>query len=90
MTSYKNTTKLSEHVNLGLACGALGNYQGAADCLQKALDIDPGDATVRFGLGVALSLAGNRTAALEQYLILRKVDTRLSYELYALIKNQQD
>ena len=73
--------ELADCVNLALECGQQGNYQGAANCLQKALDIDPDDGMVRFGLGVAFFLAGNRTAALEQYLILRKIDMQLGYEL---------
>ena len=78
--------ELGKHVNMGLAYGELGHYKEAVDSFKRAIELDPDDAEIRYGLGVALLLSGNKVSALEQCLFLRSIDRKQADELHVKIK----
>jgi len=86
LAGRKELKELGKHVNMGLAYGELGRYKKAAVSLKRAIALEPDDAEIRFGLGVALFLSGDKGAALRQCLKLRGIDRKLGYELYSMIK----
>jgi tetratricopeptide (TPR) repeat protein len=52
------------HVNLGVSLLRLGSEQEAVDELDRALDLDPGNLTAHFNLGMLRSAAGDPTGAI--------------------------
>src|SRR5208337_700106 len=61
--------------NLGIAYGKLGRNQEEIAALKKALQLRPSYVTARFNLGIAYLRDKNRKAALQQYGILKDVET---------------
>ncbi len=61
--------------NLGIAYGKLGRHNEEIAALKKALQLRPSYVTGRYNLGIAYLRANDRKAALQQYEILRDVET---------------
>lgn len=62
-----------------------GEYNEAIAVFQRALGIDPANSGARYGLGIAYFMAGDNDSALEQYIILNKVDKKRADELFDLV-----
>ena len=71
--------------NLGIAYGALGRYKEAAEAFQQAIRIDPDDADAYLSLGIAYLSLNDRGSALEQYKILKSLDSVLANKLFSII-----
>ena len=71
--------------NLGIAYGALGKYKEAAEAFQQAIRIDPDDADAYLSLGIAYLSLNDRGSALEQYKILKSLDSVLANKLFSII-----
>ncbi len=73
------------YVNLGKACAQLGRFQESQDALKQAIKIDPDDDVAHYGLGLAYLELGDKSAALEEYKILKKLNPELAEKLFARI-----
>ena len=71
--------------NLGIAYGALGKYKEATEAFQQAIRIDPDDADAYLSLGIAYLSLNDRGSALEQYKILKSLDSVLANKLFSII-----
>lgn len=74
------------YLNLGAAYGNLGKYLEAVDAYAKAVEINPNDPRARFGLAAALDKKGEKDAAMQQYEILKSIDSTSAEKLLQLIK----
>ena len=61
--------------NLGIAYGKLGRNSEEIAALKKALQLRPGYVTARYNLGIAYLRVKDRKAALQQYVLLKNVET---------------
>ena len=57
-------------------------YQKAIESYKQAIRIDPDDAEAHYNLGCVYKLLNDKGSALEQYKILKKLDTELANELF--------
>ncbi len=73
------------HYNLGLAYRESGKNKEAIESYKQAIRNNPDDAMAHFGLGLAYFLLNDRGSALDQYEILKKLDTELANGLFNLI-----
>jgi len=72
--------------NLSVVYGMLNRWDEAVEACRNAVRIDPEYAEAHSGLAVALLATGNRSAALEEYVYLKEIDTKLANELLNVIK----
>jgi tetratricopeptide (TPR) repeat protein len=72
---------------LGLAgdYGDLGLYQDSIEALKQVIRIKPDYADVHFLLGVSYLIVGDKGSALEEYKILKTLDTEQANELFSSI-----
>ncbi len=94
IASFKQAIKLDPDndamgalAHFGL-CGAyfnLGMYKEAIESGKQSIRIDPDVALVHYGLGLAYLGLNNKSSALDQYEILKKLDTELANGLFNLI-----
>lgn len=69
---------------LGLAKACAGDLEGACECLEKCVSLDPGDASARAELGTLYTRRNSYELAIEQYLAaLRTGTTSQSASLWA-------
>ena len=61
--------------NLGIAYGKLGRSREEIAALKKALQLRPRYVTARYNLGIAYLRVKDRKAALQQYVLLKDVET---------------
>ncbi|MBI4849234.1 MAG: tetratricopeptide repeat protein [Nitrospirae bacterium] len=73
------------HSNLGVAYGESGMYKEAIEACKQAIRIKPDDAVAHFNLGAAYFFLGDRDSALEEYKILKGLDTERANKLFNLI-----
>jgi len=73
------------HVSLGAAYIGLGKYQEAVESLKQAIRIDPDHVKAHYNLGLAYIILIDRGSALEQYTILKTLDTELANKLFNAI-----
>lgn len=71
--------------NLGVVYASLARYDEAAKTLREVLILKPGLALARYNLGWVYLAKNDRTAALEQYSILKTQASELSKDLYKRI-----
>ncbi|NTU42674.1 MAG: tetratricopeptide repeat protein [Nitrospirales bacterium] len=60
-------------------------YGEAIASFRKALEIDPTDVNAYYGAGMAYFMAGDKNSAMEQYIILNKLDKKRANELFDLV-----
>jgi len=75
----------SVHSRLGTIYIILAKYSNALDAFKQAAMIDPHDPAIRFNLGIAYFLNGNRPAAFDEYVILKRLDNDRARNLFELI-----
>jgi tetratricopeptide (TPR) repeat protein len=73
------------HYNLGVAYADSGMYKEAIEAFKKAIRIDPDYAWAHYNLGVAYLILNDRGSALEQYEILKPLDSELANKLFNVI-----
>ena len=77
--------KVEEHFNLGNAYYESGKWKEAIESYKQAIRIDPDDAIAHYNLSLAYIMLNDRGSALDQYKILKKLDTELANELFNFI-----
>ncbi|MFA5353112.1 MAG: tetratricopeptide repeat protein [Thermodesulfovibrionales bacterium] len=60
-------------------------YREAIEVFTRAVEIDPANLNARYGLGMAFFMTGDKNAALEQYIILNRLDRKKADELFNLV-----
>ena len=70
---------------LGTDYAKLGMATRAIEALEQTIRIDPEHATAHYNLGLSYLLTDNTIAALDQYRILKDLDTELAKKLFDLI-----
>jgi len=60
-------------------------YKEAIESFKQAIKINPDDAKVHISLGLAYLGLNDRGSAMEQYKILKKLDTEMANELFNVI-----
>jgi tetratricopeptide (TPR) repeat protein len=60
-------------------------YKEAIESFKQAIKINPDDAKVHISLGLAYLGLNDRGSAMEQYKILKKLDTELANKLFNAI-----
>ena len=78
------------HNNLGYTYCELGKYEEAIESYKQAIRIDPDDATAHYGLGVTYIILRDKSSALKQHKILKKLDTKMAKELLGMIYTELD
>ena len=73
------------HCNLGIANGNLSRYQDEIESFKQAIRIRPDYAKAHFNLGITYLQIGDKGSALEEYKILKTLDTELANKLFNLI-----
>jgi len=71
----------STYNKLGTLYIVLGKYSLALHTFKKAITIDPKNSATHFNLGIAYFLNGDKTAAFEEYIILKELDTERAQNL---------
>ncbi|HMK43975.1 MAG TPA: tetratricopeptide repeat protein [Dissulfurispiraceae bacterium] len=70
---------------LSAAYLALGEYGKSVNLLTRAAELEPENAQIRYNLGVAHFLNGNKNGAMEQYLFLNPLDVERAKSLFDLV-----
>ena len=70
------------HSNLGYAYLSSSMYKEAIEAYKQAIGIEPDSAKAHFGLGYARVLSNDRDLALEQYEMLKSLDTEWANKLF--------
>jgi len=78
-------SKAKKYLDLGAAYGKTGKYEDAIESYKQAIRNNPDDAMAHFGLGLAYFLLNDRGSALDQYEILKKLNTELANKLFNVI-----
>ena len=76
------------HLNLGVSYGSLGRLdrrQEAIDAYKQAIRIKPDYALAHYNLGLSYLYLNNKGSALEEYKILKSLDSELAEELFNTI-----
>jgi len=73
------------YLSIGLNYDALGRYYEAIDAYKQAIRIKPDNPMAHFRLGLVYLSVGDRSMALEQYRILKDLDTEKANKLFNLI-----
>ena len=88
--AYKQAIRINPddaeaHYNLGVAYANSGMYKEGIDAFKQAIRIDPDSAMVHYFLGRSYVSLKDKDSALEQYKILKSLDSELANELFNLI-----
>jgi superkiller protein 3 len=88
--AWKRSIKLNPdyapaYFYLGLSNDRIYKHKVARKCYQKAIRIDPDYAVAHYNLGLGYLLAGDGDSAMEQYKILKNLDSELANELFNYI-----
>jgi tetratricopeptide (TPR) repeat protein len=70
------------HRELGDIYGKSGMYEEAIEACKQAIRIDPDSALAHYNLGYFHACLNDRGSALEQYTILKHLDSELANKLY--------
>ncbi len=70
---------------MGVVYGKLGDSSTEINSYKKAIRIDPDFAPAHYNLGYALLQKGNKTAALDEYKILKGLDEEAADKLFNFI-----
>jgi len=82
----KSPNKQRPHYNLGNEFSRQGKYQEAVFHLSEALRIKPNLAATHYNLGNVYLIIGNRELAIEEYKILKAMNSDLANTLYQKIR----
>ena len=74
-----------KQANLGTAYGELGKYEEAIEAFRQAIRINPDYADAHYNLGLTYLILKDNGSALEQYKILKKLDSERANQLFNLI-----
>ncbi len=90
INAYTHASQLKPHsaslyIKLGTTYIILAEYSNALNAFKQAAMIDPHNPAIRFNLGIAHFLNGNRTAAFDEYVILKRLDNERAMNLFELI-----
>jgi len=90
MESFKRSIKIKPdfapgYFFLGLSNDRIYKHKVVRKCYQKAISIDPDYAVAHYNLGLGYLLAGDGDSAMEQYKILKNLDSELANELFNYI-----
>lgn len=69
---------------MGCLC-ALGRYRKVIESFKQALRLKPDDAKTNAGLGLSYLKLGDKDSALEEYKILKDLNTELADEFFNFI-----
>lgn len=72
---------MKAYYNLGLAQANLGRYREAIESLSETARLAPKEAEVRLNLGFLYLEEGDRTSAIKQYELLKKIDAQKANQL---------
>jgi Tfp pilus assembly protein PilF len=75
------------HFCLGIAYSESGMYKEAIDAFKQAIRINPDDAFAHSYLGSAYAFLNDKHSALEQYKILKSLDSKQANILFNFIHN---
>lgn len=76
-----NPKHVQAHIQLGIAYDYLRRFKDSAATYEKAIELDPDDDEARYLLILAYKSLHKKTAALEQFEILRKINPDMAAEL---------
>ena len=90
MESFKRSIKIKPdfapgYFFLGLSNDRIYKHKVVRKCYQKAISIDPNYARAHYKLGATYRHLNDRGSAMEQYKILKKLNTRLANDLFNVI-----
>ena len=93
--SYKQAIRINPdleeaHVNLGVAYGDLGKHKKAIESYKQAIRFDPDYAMAHYNLGVCYIDNRDKSSALKQHNILKKLDTKRAKKLLGMIYTELD
>ncbi|MDP6772192.1 MAG: tetratricopeptide repeat protein [Anaerolineales bacterium] len=88
--SYKMSIKLNPdfaaaYSYLGYSFGMISKHKEAIMCHKKCISIDPDFAMAHYWLGLSCLVLNDRECALEQYKILKELDSELANTLFDCI-----
>ena len=88
--AFKQTIKINPdhaytHYHLGVAYGGLSRWQEAIVAFKQAIRIQPDFVGAHYSLGLAYLITGDKGSALEEYKILKTLDTELANKLFNVI-----
>jgi protein O-mannosyl-transferase len=88
--SYRQVVRIkpdyiNAYNNLGAVYGKLGRYQDGIESFKQAVKIKPDSALSHFNLSLAYLDTGDKNSAIEEYEILKTLDTKLADKLLSLI-----
>jgi|ETNmetMinimDraft_2_1059921.scaffolds.fasta_scaffold160570_1 tetratricopeptide (TPR) repeat protein len=72
-------------ISLGIAYGLLGKRKEAIEAYKQVIRINPDDAEAHYLLGFFYNVLDDKGSALEQYKILKDLDSEVANELFNLI-----
>ena len=90
--AYKQAIRIdidytSAYNNLAKAYSSLSLYKESIEALKQAIRLKPADADIHFGLGSLYFLIGDKSSALDEHKVLKKLDINLANQLFNLINN---
>jgi Flp pilus assembly protein TadD len=88
--SYKQAIRIKPdyalaHYNVGIACDKLGRYEDAVKAYKQAIRIKPDYIKAHYNLGLDYLTVGDKGSALEEYKILKTLDTKQANKFFNLI-----
>ena len=78
-TNYENA---NVYINLGVAYGKSGMYKEAIDALSQAIKVNPDNAEAHYNLGFAYLMLNDKNSAINEYEILKNLDTEFANMLF--------
>ncbi|MCK5287152.1 MAG: tetratricopeptide repeat protein, partial [Thermodesulfovibrionia bacterium] len=80
-----NSENTDTYVNLGVAYGKSGMYKEAVDTLKQAIRVNPNNAEAHYNLGFAYLMLNDKSSAINEYEILKNLDTEFANKLFRKI-----
>ena len=80
-----NSDDVDTHINFSTAYGKSDMYKDAIEACKQVIKINSDDAIAHANLGVAYVLFNDKCSALEQYKILKNLDSELANKLFNFI-----
>ena len=87
ITAYQHAININPddanvHLNLGVTFGQSGMYGKAVTALKRATELDTHNAVAHYNLGFAYLISNDKNSAINEYEILKNIDTELANELF--------